>query len=187
MEHRSSQRVGWRHVDVVAIAAALFLVAGCTDSTAPVAIARIEPATSTVILQHTPQGQVLTTSVIVTNTTPFDVSYLSCGVSMEKAGLPALPPGKSEWQTVWVRYCALLDASSSFTSAVLRVEVLQHHPPDRRGRRAAPVVGFQRRTRGISLSRPDVSEGIRQLSPCAVRGLCVGFLHAAAGSVICTV
>ena len=112
-------------MDGAGIAAALFLVAGCTDSTAPVAIARIEPATSTVILQSSPQGQVLTTSVIVTNTTPFDVSYSSCGVSMEKAGLPALPPGKSEWQTVWVRYCALLEASSSFTSAVLLAEVLR--------------------------------------------------------------
>ena len=96
-----------------AIAASLFLAAACTDATGPADRVRIVPETPTVTLQTTPQGQLLSTSVTLTNNSAYRVAWSSCGVSLEKAGMPALPPGKSDWQTVWRRICVLLDAAAS--------------------------------------------------------------------------
>jgi hypothetical protein len=100
-----------------AIAASLFLAAACTDATGPADRVRIVPETPTVTLQTTPQGRVLSTSVTLTNNSSYRVAWSSCGVSLEKAGMPALPPGKSDWQTVWRRICYLLDAAASQSGA----------------------------------------------------------------------
>jgi len=93
-----------------AIAAILVVAVSCTDSTGPARGIAITPAAPTVALQANPQGQVLmTTSVTLKNTSAQPIAWSSCGMSLEKAGLPALPPGKRSWDTVWQSICAALD------------------------------------------------------------------------------
>jgi hypothetical protein len=117
MESRSGQRKLRERAGFclsrTAIAGSMLLAAACTDSTGPADRVRIVPVTPTVTLQTTPQGQVLSTSVTLTNNSAYRVAWSYCGVSLEKAGMPALPPGKSDWQTVWRRICYLLDAAAS--------------------------------------------------------------------------
>jgi hypothetical protein len=110
----------------VAIAAILVVGASCTDSTGPARRVTIVPAAPTVALQTTPQGQTLNTSVTLTNTSAEPIAWSSCGMTLEKAGLPQLPPGKGSWDTVWQSICLLLEegpvadatASSSFGASL---------------------------------------------------------------------
>jgi len=93
----------------VTIAAILVVGVSCTDSTGPARRVTIVPAAPTVALQTTPQGQALNTSVTLTNTTAHPIAWSSCGMTLEKAGLPELPPGKGSWDTVWQSICLMLD------------------------------------------------------------------------------
>ena len=97
------------------IAFAGWIVAGCADSTGPTALARIATPAATIALQATPQFLVLNTTLTVTNTSGFPMAFSACGVSLEKLGLPELPPGKSEWTTVWSQICALIDIAGDAT------------------------------------------------------------------------
>lgn len=101
----------------IAIIAVVMVGVACADSTGPLRFVQIVPASPTVTLQTTPQGKVLSTSVTVTNTSSFTVVVSSCGVSLEMAPMPALPPGKSDWTFVWSQICAALEAATSQSSA----------------------------------------------------------------------
>jgi hypothetical protein len=93
-----------------AIAAMLVVAVSCTDSTGPARGIAITPGSPTVALQVTPQGQALITSVTLTNTSAHPVAWSYCGMSLEKIGMPALPPGTG-WDTVWQSICFALDDS----------------------------------------------------------------------------
>lgn len=93
----------------MAVAATFVVGTACSDSTGPVEqVVRIEPAAPTISLQATPQGTTLNTSVTLTNASSRSLRWSACGVGLEKAGLPALPPGKRAWEPVWARICYLL-------------------------------------------------------------------------------
>ena len=124
MEYRSRQTLHWKYFRMLAVAAGAAFVSGCSDSTGPQGAVRIVPAAPTATMQTTPQGRVLNTSVTITNNSPYVVAYSSCGVSLEMLGMPALPPGKREWTSVWARVCALLAVNESF-SIDLAPETLQ--------------------------------------------------------------
>jgi hypothetical protein len=94
-----------------AIAVVLVVAVACTDSTGPARRIAITPTAPTVALQATPQGQALITSVTLTNTSSHPVAWSSCGMSLERAPLPALPPGTGSSETVWESICFLLDNS----------------------------------------------------------------------------
>jgi hypothetical protein len=79
---------------------------------------RIVPASPTVALQSPQQGLTLNTSVTLTNATGHPVAYYSCGISLEKQGMPALPPGKSGWETVWSRICYVLELGPATLSSL---------------------------------------------------------------------
>jgi hypothetical protein len=100
-------------VAIAALVVAVFV--GCSDTTGPEKVAAITTPSSTIALQATPQGPVLNTLVTVTNTSAYAMGWSSCGVTLEKAGLPALPPGKSEWQSVWARACYLLQSGAALS------------------------------------------------------------------------
>jgi hypothetical protein len=94
-----------------AVIAAVFIVAvSCTDSTGPARGIAITPTAPTVALQATPQGQALITSVTLKNTSAHRIAWSYCGMSLEKIGMPALPPGTG-WETVWQSICFDLDNS----------------------------------------------------------------------------
>jgi hypothetical protein len=93
-----------------AIAAMLVVAVSCTDSTGPARGIAITPISPIVALQTTPQGQALITSVTLTNTSSHPVAWSYCGMSLEKIGMPALPPGTG-WDTVWQSICFALDDS----------------------------------------------------------------------------
>jgi len=95
----------------MALVATLAIGVACTDSTGPTVVLTIVPAAPTIALQTTPQGQALNTSVTLTNTSAHPISWSSCGMTLEKAGLPALPPANGSWDTVWQSICLLLDDS----------------------------------------------------------------------------
>ncbi len=120
MESRPGQKVGNTALGFsrVAILTSLVVGAACSDSTGPAAGVRIVPATPSVALQQTPQGATLNTSVTLTNTTQHPVAYSSCGISLEKRGLPELPPGKSGWETVWSRICYVLELGPAALTSV---------------------------------------------------------------------
>jgi hypothetical protein len=112
MESRPGQKVGKTVVSGfarVAILATVLTGAACTDSTGPAVRVSIVPAAPTVALQSTPQGQALKTSVTVTNSSRYPVAYTSCGITLEKAGMPQLPPGTSGWEPVWHSICYVID------------------------------------------------------------------------------
>lgn len=91
-----------------AIAAMLVVAVSCMDSTGPARRIAITPTAPTVALQATPQGQALITSVTLTNSSEHPIAWSTCGMSLEKMGMPALPPGTG-WETVWQSICFLLD------------------------------------------------------------------------------
>jgi hypothetical protein len=95
----------------VAIAAMLVVAVSCTDNTGPARGVAITPIAPTVALQATPQGQALITSVTLTNTSSHPVAWSICGMSLEKIGMPALPPGTG-WDTVWQSICFAIDNSA---------------------------------------------------------------------------
>jgi hypothetical protein len=120
MESRPGQKVGKTVIPGFARAAILATVvagAACTDSTGPAVRVSIVPAAPTVALQSSPQGQVLKTSVTLANSSRYAVAYTSCGITLEKAGMPQLPPGKSDWEPVWHTICYVLDINSVASSA----------------------------------------------------------------------
>ena len=92
------------------------ILAACSDSTGPTRFVSITPASQTVVLQTVPTGQVLHTSVTVTNTSPFLVTRVGpCGVTLEKrtpVSSLANADGPPEWFTVWSQICALLSAEA---------------------------------------------------------------------------
>jgi hypothetical protein len=116
MQLKSRQMLYLQGLRLFAVAAGVVVTAGCSDTTGPSGAVRIVPAASTVNMQTTPQGRVLSTSVTITNNSPYVVVYSSCGVTLEMLSPPALPPGKREWTMVWGRICALLAASASFST-----------------------------------------------------------------------
>ena len=124
MNHTSRQTLYRKGLQVFAVAAEVVLSIGCSDTTAPTGAVRIVPAAPTATMQTTPQGRALSTSVTITNNSPYVVAYSSCGITLEMEGMPALPPGKREWTRVWGRVCALLAVSESF-SIDLAPETLQ--------------------------------------------------------------
>jgi hypothetical protein len=93
------------------IAVMLVVAVSCTDSTGPARGIAITPGAPTVALQVTPQGQALITSVTLTNTSAYPVAWSSCGMTLEKAALPALPPGTGSPETVWESFCFVLAES----------------------------------------------------------------------------
>jgi hypothetical protein len=95
----------------MALVATLVVGVACADSTGPTVGVKIVPAAPTIALQTTPQGQTLNTSVTLTNTSAHPIAWSSCGMTLEKGGLPELPPGKGSWDTVWQSICLLLDDS----------------------------------------------------------------------------
>ena len=107
----------------VAAAVAFVVVNGCSDATGPGTIASITTPTSSIALQKTPQSDVLNTTLTLTNTSPYALAWSSCGVSLEKAGLPALPPGKSDWTSVWSRACFILEAAASITDPSIPINL----------------------------------------------------------------
>jgi hypothetical protein len=106
-----------RDLKRIAIAGVLATAIACADATGPVPAVRITPAESSVALQTTPQGKALNTSVLVTNNSNFVVAVGGCGMTLEKAGTPSSPPGKSDWSTVWTKICYLLDALAGQSTA----------------------------------------------------------------------
>jgi hypothetical protein len=115
MKSRSGQREvkerGAPGIARMALVATLVVGVACTDNTGPTVGVTIVPAAPTIALQTTPQGQTLNTSVTLTNTSAHPIAWSSCGMTLEKAGLPELPPGKGSWDTVWQSICLLLDDS----------------------------------------------------------------------------
>jgi hypothetical protein len=116
MKSRSGQaEVGGQGVTVFAratIAAVLVVAVACSDSTGPARGIAITPIAPTVALRATPQGQALITTVTLTNTSAHPVVWSYCGMSLEKMGMPALPPGTG-WDVVWQSICLALDDNSA--------------------------------------------------------------------------
>lgn len=125
----SSRQYGVGHT-VLAWLAALgttaVIISGtaCSDTTGPTQFVRILPASPSVAMQPSAYGPVLNTSVTLTNTSSHPVGYSACGVSLEKAGLPELPPGKSDWTLVWSQICYLLDATGQLSTGAVSNPVL---------------------------------------------------------------
>jgi hypothetical protein len=91
-------------------------VAGCSDATGPETAVSITTPSPTIVLQATPQGPVLNTLLTVKNTSAYPLAWTTCGVTLEKEGMPALPPGKSGWEGVWSRACYILEVATAFSS-----------------------------------------------------------------------
>lgn len=94
------------------------LAAGCSDATGPENVVSITTPSPTIALQTTPQGQVLNTIVTVTNTSAYPLAWSTCDVTLEKAGMPALPPGKPGWEGVWARGCYILEAATALSQQI---------------------------------------------------------------------
>lgn len=125
MDQKPCQSRAWSSSLLPVFVASLAIVAaGCSDATAPARVALITTPTSSIALQQTPQYQVLNTSVTVTNTSAYPLAWSSCAVSLEKAGLPALPPGKSDWTSVWNRLCYILDVAAAISNPTVPPESL---------------------------------------------------------------
>ena len=92
------------------------VLAACSDTTGPSRLVTITPASQSVVLETTPTGKMLRTSVTLTNTSAFPVTMVPCGLALEKkiSGFIALgadgpsPP----WYTVWVPICGFLSAEA---------------------------------------------------------------------------
>jgi hypothetical protein len=113
----TKSRAGFaRAASAAVIAAGISL--GCSDSTAPDQHPKIEPASPTTSLQSGPGGLRLSTSVTLTNTSSHPLIWSVCAVSLEKGGMPALPPGIRPWESVWSQTCYVLDASSPATTSL---------------------------------------------------------------------
>ena len=104
--------------DVVSALLIAAFAAGCSDATGPENVVSITTPSPTITLQTTPQGPVLNTVVTVKNTSAYPLAWSSCGVTLEKAGMPALPPGKSGWEGVWTRACYILEAAAAFSPQI---------------------------------------------------------------------
>jgi hypothetical protein len=124
MKSRSGQKAGTKSVPGFARAATAAVIAvgislGCSDSTGPAERPKIAPASATMALESSPQGPRLNTSVTLTNTSSHPLVWSVCGVTLEKAGQPALPPGERTWESVWSRICYVLDVSTPATTRSL--------------------------------------------------------------------
>jgi hypothetical protein len=105
---------GFKHARLAAFVA-LPILAACNDTTGPARFVSITPASQTVVLQTVPAGKVLRTSVTLTNTSSFAVTWDACAVTLEKKieGVIALSDGPTPpWFTVWTKICALLSAEA---------------------------------------------------------------------------
>jgi hypothetical protein len=123
MNSRPGKKAGTRSRAGFARAATAAVIAagislGCSDTTAPDRHPKIEPASPTTSLQSGPGGPRLNTSVTLTNTSSHPLIWSVCGVTLEKGGMPALPPGERTWESVWSQTCYLLDASSPATTSL---------------------------------------------------------------------
>ena len=101
---------------LLAIATVIIGGTACSDSTGPNSPVQIVPASPSVALQATQFGPALNTSVTVTNTSSHPVGYSSCGVSLETEGLAVDPPGRPNWQSVWLRICYVLDVAGQLST-----------------------------------------------------------------------
>src|SRR3954466_1936711 len=101
--------------DVISAVLIAAVASGCSDATGPENVVSITTPSPTITLQTTPQGPVLNTVVTVKNTSAYPLAWSSCGVTLEKAGMPVLPPGKSGWEGVWTRACYILEAAAAFS------------------------------------------------------------------------
>jgi hypothetical protein len=124
MKSRSGLKAGKTTVPGFARAATAAVIAvgitlGCSDSTGPGHHPKIEPASPTMALESSPQGPRLNTSVTLTNTSSHPLVWSECGVSLEKGGMPALPPGERTWESVWSKICYVLDAGVPATTTSL--------------------------------------------------------------------
>ncbi len=124
MKSRSGQKALKKFVSRFARAATAAVIAagislGCSDSTGPDQHPKIEPAAPTIALESSPQGPRLNTSVTLTNTSSHPLVWSACGITLEKAGLPVLPPGERTWESVWSYICYVLDASAPATTRSL--------------------------------------------------------------------
>lgn len=92
------------------------ILAACSDSTGPTRFVVITPASQTVALETAPTGQILRTSITLTNTSSFPVMWDYCGLTLEKniSGPIALATDgpRPPWFTVWVQACYLLSAEA---------------------------------------------------------------------------
>jgi hypothetical protein len=106
---RGFQLIRWSAFLIVPILAA------CSDSTGPTRFVVITPASQTVALETTPTGKILRTSITLTNTSSFPVTWDYCGLTLEKniSGIIELADGpRPPWFTVWVQACYLLSAEA---------------------------------------------------------------------------
>lgn len=113
----TQSRAGFARAATAAVIAAGISL-GCSDSTAPAQHPKIEPASPTISLQSGPPGPSLKTSVTLTNTSSHPLIWSVCGVSLEKAGPPALPPGERAWEMVWAQTCYALDRPMPLTTSL---------------------------------------------------------------------
>jgi len=86
------------------------LVVACSDTTGPSQFVSITPANESVALQTVPSGKILRTSVTLTNTSGFPVTWGGgCGLSLEKkidvVSLAAADGPTPPWFTVWWAVC----------------------------------------------------------------------------------
>ena len=92
------------------------ILAACSDSTGPTRFVVITPASQTVALETAPTGKILRTSVTLTNTSSFPVTWNSCGLTLEKniSGPIALASDgpRPPWFTVWSQACYLASAEA---------------------------------------------------------------------------
>jgi hypothetical protein len=92
------------------------LLAACSETTGPSRLVSITPASQSVVLQTTPTGKILRTSVTLTNTSAFPVTIVPCGIALEKkiSGfiLLAADGPSPPWYTVWVSICGYFSAEA---------------------------------------------------------------------------
>src|SRR2546423_2562169 len=94
---------------------AVAILAACNDTTGPTRFVTITPASQIVAMQTAPTGRVLRTSVTLTNTSTFPITWDYCALTLEKKieGIIELADGpQPPWFTVWSPICALLSADA---------------------------------------------------------------------------
>jgi hypothetical protein len=106
-------RTGLRCARLATIAVVPILAA-CSDTTGPSRLVSITPASQTVVMEPLPNGNVLRTSVTLTNTWTRPVAWSSCGAALEKktpdfSALDGPGPG---WTEVWTAACVTLAAAA---------------------------------------------------------------------------
>jgi hypothetical protein len=85
------------------------ILVGCNDTTGPTRFVSITPASQSVALENAPTGKILRTSVTMTNTSSFPITWDYCGLTLEKKIegpiLLAVDGPSPPWFTVWAQPC----------------------------------------------------------------------------------